>query len=1168
MPSTHPSPGVLKTPSPAQLRDELETLVINDLLGPVGGPTEEVDEPQITERYLVGKIAPQNEAVPRDQDDELAVSDSDSGEDGPTESNTVPGDSLYPSAIGLSFTLAAEATALAVSAAWGWYKREKSEDILTDKDNPKTVWRRYPMAGRIEVKVRDGAITAAPFNAEQPEVRLRGQMRRGPDGLWHVSLFLVNIQVFQQGNRAQGEYWLFQPELRVAAVDQRPVFVRQRLDVRRPHLDEARRIEEQAMGMLYRDLVEFAVGHGVGVDWQLPEGETQRALELCTRVIPAYEVAQVTSATAADNPDLVGLVLDMKALADMTPADLIANLERLPAAYRNWIAREQARSQNEGELADYAEAARLALEACGRACERIAAGVATLAQDPRALEAFQFANRAMWLQRVHTIRAESVRRGEVPDPKAIDQPGNRSWRLFQLAFILLNLPGCADLNHPDRGMDPQATADLLWFPTGGGKTEAYLGLTAFVLGLRRLQGVVAGRRGDEGLAVLMRYTLRLLTLQQFQRATALICACETIRRKALAQHDTRWGHKPFRIGLWVGAKTTPNSTERANEAARELRGQTKGAPTGISSPAQLTNCPWCGCKIDPGRDLKVETSQQGRGRTLLFCGDPLGGCAFSAAKAPDEGLPVLVVDDEIYRYPPALMIATVDKFAQLPWRGETQMLFGQINRWCPRHGFLSPSIEHPDRHTATDSQAAATVIDHAPLRPPDLIIQDELHLISGPLGSLVGLYETAIDRLSAWEVNGQWVRPKVIASTATIRQAQDQVHRLFMRRVAVFPPHGLDLDDNFFAIRRAPSPDDPGRRYLGICAPGERLKSTLIRAYIAFLASAQTLYEGRGHGAAVDPWMTLVGYFNSLRELGGMRRLVDDDIRARLRNAYERGFSRRFLNPPFVEELTSRKQAGDIPRLLDWLEADFDPVKQATRKARAKEGPVKHRDGRFDKPLDILLATNMISVGVDVQRLGLMLVTGQPKNTAEYIQATSRVGRRNPGLVCTVFNWARPRDLSHYERFVHYHATFYQHVEALSVTPFASGALDRGLAGVVVALIRLLTDEYNANLRAQDLDKSRPIVQEAIEAIVRRVEEIEGKSLAASVRKEIDGKLDRWLKQAQGQGYRLGYREGRDGTTKGLLRTPGEGGWQAFTTLHSLRDVEPTVGLILKEQRV
>jgi hypothetical protein len=136
------------------------------------------------------------------------------------------------------------------------------------------------------------------------------------------------------------------------------------------------------------------------------------------------------------------------------------------------------------------------------------------------------------------------------------------------------------------------------------------------------------------------------------------------------------------------------------------------------------------------------------------------------------------------------LIATVDKFAQLPWRGETQMLFGQVNQYCGRHGFLSPDIKHPGSHPAKPGQGAVTVISHAALRPPDLIIQDELHLISGPLGSLVGLYETAIDRLCAWEVDGQWVRPKLIASTATIRQAQDQVHRVFMRRVAVFPPHG------------------------------------------------------------------------------------------------------------------------------------------------------------------------------------------------------------------------------------------------------------------------------------------------------------------------------------------------------------------------------------------
>jgi len=985
-------------------------------------------------------------------------------------------------------------------------------------------------------------------------------------------LFLVNTQRAEDGGSARGGFWVFQPELRVEAVDQRPVFVRQRLERGRDHLDEARRLEEQAMAMLYRDQVEFAVGHGVAVDWTLAPEDPQRACCLHTEVIPAHELQQVTGTTAADNPDLASLVLDMRSLAELSAPDLIANLELIPAAYRRWIAREAARAEApDGDLADHREAVAAALADCDRACQRIAAGIALLEADAQAREAFQFANRAMWQQRVHTLLAEGVRRGEVPELAVIDIPDNRSWRLFQLAFILLNLPGCADLHHPERRLDPTATADLLWFPTGGGKTEAYLGLTAFVLGLRRLQGVVEGRRGDEGVAVLMRYTLRLLTLQQFQRATTLICACELIRREALARRDGRWGHVPFRIGLWVGAKTTPNWTERANEAVRAMRGQGEGQPTGIVSPAQLTNCPWCGSPIEPGKHIKVETSQQGRGRTLLYCGDPLGRCPFSEAAAftlgiQGEGLPVLVVDEEIYRYPPALMIATVDKFAQLPWRGESQMLFGQVNRWCPRHGFLSPSLDHPGSHPAKDAFSAATVIAHAPLRPPDLIIQDELHLISGPLGSLVGLYETAIDRLCAWEVQGQWVRPKVIASTATIRQAQDQVQRVFMRRVAVFPPHGLELADNFFARRREISPQFPGRRYLGICAPGERLKSALIRTYIAFLAAAQTLYEGRGYGAAMDPWMTLVGYFNSLRELGGMRRLVDDDIRARLRNVPARGFSRRFLNPPFVEELTSRKQASDIPRLLDWLEVGFDPARDAARKARAKEGRARTRSARFDKPLDILLATNMISVGVDVKRLGLMVVTGQPKNTAEYIQATSRVGRSQPGLVATLFNWARPRDLSHYERFQHYHATFYQHVEALSVTPFASGALERGLAGIIVALIRLLTDEFNENPRAQDLDRSRPIVQEAIEVIVRRVEEIEGKTPAQAVRQEINHKLDLWVKQAQGQGFRLGYRESRDGITKALLRNPGEGAWQPFTTLHSLRDVEPSVGLILREQ--
>lgn len=195
-------------------------------------------------------------------------------------------------------------------------------------------------------------------------------------------------------------------------------------------------------------------------------------------------------------------------------------------------------------------------------------------------------------------------------------------------------------------------------------------------------------------------------------------------------------------------------------------------------------------------DLTIDKERQ---RTLIYCGDPLGKCAFSKIKAPSEGLPVLVVDEEIYRFLPALLIATVDKFAQLPWKGETQMLFGQVNRYCARHGFLSPDIEHPASHPASNGWAKTTVVEHGPLRPPDLIIQDELHLIAGPLGTLVGFYETAIDHLATWEFGGQQVRPKVIAATATIRQARQQIKALFMRQVQIFPPQGLEIGDNFFS---------------------------------------------------------------------------------------------------------------------------------------------------------------------------------------------------------------------------------------------------------------------------------------------------------------------------------------------------------------------------------
>src|SRR6266851_5650162 len=750
---------------------------------------------------------------------------------------------------------------------------------------------------------------------------------------------------------------------------------------------------------------------------------------------------------------------------------------------------------------------------------------------------------------------------------------NRATYPFPPAVILLNMPWITKHDHSERSENPEALADLLWFPTGGGKTEAYLGLTAYTLGLRRLQGTVAGRSGENGIAVLMRYTLRLLTIQQFQRASALICACESIRRKALEKDDKRWGETPFRIGLWVGRRTTPNKTDDAAEAIKQLRGNHFGiGSSGVGSPYQLTTCPWCGSAIDPGKHLDSKPFPNESARTLTYCGDKFGQCLFSKRQAADEGLPVVVVDEEIYRRLPTLLIATVDKFAQMPWKGEVQMLFGMVNGYCERHGFRSPEIEDSQFHPKTrGGLPSAKTLEHTPLRPPDLIIQDELHLISGPLGTLVGLYETAIDRLCTWEVGGKKVRPKVVASTATIKSADVQVHKLFLRTVNIFPPHGLDVRDNFFSLQREPSDEHPGRRYIGICATGRRLKAALIRVYTAFLCSAQALYEKSGKAA--DPWMSLVGYFNSMRELGGMRRLVDDDVFTRAKKMDRRGLARRFFGTDYLAELTSRMRSEDIPQILDRLESVFDPELEEQRREAFK---TKNYKNIPKKPLDVLLATNMISVGVDVRRLGLMVVGGQPKATAEYIQATSRVGRnpKAPGLVCTVFNWARPRDLSHYESFEHYHATFYKHVEPLSVTPFSPGALQRGLAGLLVSLVRLRSMEFNTNEAASRIQTSDPYVQDAIAAICRRAELVgDGTAVADFCRAQLQAKVDLWQAEAQNTtgGRTLTFSESRGGngpkrgTTISLLHHPGLEKWEEFTCLNSLREVEPSVKLIMDD---
>jgi len=1137
-------PRVLRKLSGTAIRDELVQRILLELHGPAGGPEEEVAEQYVSDRYLVGALAPRDRKLRAEEMDRVEEGGDGEDEDGKPDAGSVGKSLLLPSSFGLTFAVDGAASSFVATVRWGRYQREESPTLVSEKTGrPVKVWRREPVVRSFSLALAEGAIgPVAPFE-ETPAVVVQGTARRH-GGAWLVSLFLVNGQrTPPKGSpRGRDSAWLFQASLEVAGEDGAAVFVRRGADGAR-----ARLLDERMTEMLYRDAVELAVGHGVGVHWELKPGDPHRAVRIETRAVPRYEVPSSTPPSAVEIPGLAGLTLDMKELSECAADDLPARLLPLAEAYGAWIAGAEERvGQAEASLGVFPGETAEAVAGCRRAEARIREGIALLAKDPLAADAFRFANGAMWRQRIHSKLTERVRRGAPTKLEELDVPRNRSWYPFQLAFLLLNLPGATDLGHPDRVGGGAATADLLWFPTGGGKTEAYLGLAAYVMGLRRRQGPIEGRDGEAGLAVLMRYTLRLLTLQQFQRAAALVCACEEIRREALAKDDARWGRTPFRIGLWVGKRVTPNTTEQAAESVRRSRGV--GAFHGSSgTPCQLLTCPWCGHEVKSGRDVTVEPYPGGRARTLQYCGDPLGRCLFSKAKSQGEGLPILVVDEEIYRQPPSLLVATVDKFAQMPWNGAIQTLFGQVSGRCERHGFRSPDLNDADSHHATPTNPKARTVASPALRPPDLVIQDELHLISGPLGTLVGLYETAVDRLSSWTVNGKTVRPKLVASTATIRRAADQTFALFHRKVEIFPPQGIDVADSFFSRRRAPSEEVPGRLYLGLCAPGKRMKAALIRAYTAAMAAAQSLYEECGEDA--DPWMTAVGYFGSMRELGGMRRVVEDEIQSRLLKMDRRGLAKRRIQPATLEELTSRCSSTDIPKILDRLEVKFPGHGLP---------PVTGRP----RPLDVVLATNMVSVGVDVQRLGLMLVCGQPKSTAEYIQATSRVGRLHPGLVVTVFNWTRPRDLSHYESFEHYHATFHKHVEALSVTPFAPRALDRAVFAVLASLVRLGAARFNPNDAAGSVKASEALVAEAVEAIAERVHGVTSKAqVAEAVREILRSRLDQWEATAAMGGADLAWR--RVTNRRGLLRPPSEEPWGEFTCLNSLRDVEPTSALLL-----
>ncbi|WP_199261568.1 DISARM system helicase DrmA [Paracoccus binzhouensis] len=1199
----------------AYIRELLQLAVTDDLLGPANGPYEQIVDMGVRDRYLVGKIAPRQqgdagngieglegplEAEDEEEPDDLNVHtgrhdpgaefDSTSGHvdteaDTADEIDAASNQSLVPSSIGYTFCVDGDVKTIEVEARWGRYVRSYDHDhtktvnrkikdehgnvVDTEQQEVKVkVWQREPCGGRITVDLTDGAIAHRAPDASQPAVRIQGTVRgKNANGDRLVTLFLVNAQEEPEENKDSA--WLFQPELiaRAPKDEGDKAIFRRRLALSTQGDDP----ERDTLEMIYRRQVEFAVGHGIAVHAVLPPGDPERATEVSTVVMPQHEVpvTETPGLRPEDRPAMQEMVdkgfLDMEVLAALERKDLVSALSVLADDYVTWIGEQKARIG--ADVLGHDDTAHATIARCDEIAKRLNEGIDVLA-DPangKALTAFRFANKAMASQRIHSIYALARRRGEDVELADFEVRKNRSWRPFQLAFILLSLPSLTDPAHKDRTEPVAAHADLLWFPTGGGKTEAYLGVAAFAMAMRRLQGGLGGYDGMRGLGVIMRYTLRLLTLQQFQRASTLICAMELLRQEAIAAGDESLGHTPFTIGLWVGNKVTPGTTQDSHKAIKDIRDPDK-FDAGGTSPAQLTSCPWCGSEISDRRDIEVDTLLK---RTTIYCGDKKGRCAFSKGKSSKKshpGVPVVVVDEEIYHRPPSMLIATVDKFALMAWRGETRTLFGRATSECARHGLLWPEADCTGRHPASKGQPKTEAKTIAPIRPPDLIIQDEFHLISGPLGTMVGLYETAIDELSGWKLGDKIVKPKIVASTATVRKAPEQVNNVFMRRVAVFPPNGLDVADNFFAVQR-PIEQIPGRRYMGVCSPGSSRPAMLIRVYTAFLTASQALFDR--FGPAADPYLTTVGYFNSLRELGGMKRLAEDDVQTRAYRVQmslvdRPGLAQRSVSN--IRELTSRVSSRDIPKYLDQLEvkfkAQFDPA-DGKFVTRWDEGDARS--------IDVVLATNMLSVGVDVNRLGLMVVNGQPKGTAEYIQATSRVGRSFPGLVCTVLTWARPRDLSHYETFAHYHATFYKHVEAQSVTPFSPRAMDRGLTGALLSVVRLENDLYNPNVGAGALEKTDDAdVGRAADTLVSRAWSISQESwVKALASDEIKERVDEWATEANKGGRTLAYeRKGTNkATTVALLRKPGIQAWDNFTVPMSMREVEPGVRLVMNTRR-
>lgn len=1041
-----------------------------------------------------------------------------------------------PCSIGLTFFVKAdEAQTLEICVSGGRYRLQDG------------VWRREARCWRLE------PLQPAQWNSDFQQaasgLRVVIRARHQAEQVYRVSVYLLNQGEWDGQSRERASRFLYQPQLRICLS---PGASLQGLaDWDTGQLDG----EERRLQLLYRKSPVMARGHMCAAVWReidpeqeegtpfewvdaQPELEKFRRCDLRTEILPMLAVPTPFADWRAEfgsDPER-----EARALSELPQDALKDALMPLTLAYEAWL---DERDKEARELpATYQPLAQEQVALGREASLRMRDGIELLATNREAYLAFCFANRA-----VHEQASWS---GGVA----------LRWRPFQLGFLLLCLPGLYDPHCESREI-----CDLLWFPTGGGKTEAYLALTAFTLGLRRLRCP-----GYDGVGVISRYTLRLLSIQQFRRALKLVTACEMLRVEPTGQgigwrppgevdeKNWLWGKHRFSAGLWLGGAVTPNQLEGV--AVRDIPGGfdlLEDPRKGESDPAQITECPVCGAHLaisseeeelpdarlvlhlrvkgyqitpDPAElstrfvevlsvdatvlapsvaslrlelrapeggidvdswwgekrksfgpecfELCVRASRPGyyiecvtgpRGgrakqRIEVFCPDPscptarhewreimpvaLGGevggyqpvpvavaVDGSSTRARQCPIPAVMVDEQLYAWPPSLLVSTVDKFARLAFESRAACLFGNVEYYHAhegfyRHGCLRRHLKQKSGHPPGGEKLRLQV-DRLP--PPDLMIQDELHLIDGPLGSMVGLYETAVSRLC-----GAGHRLKYVASTATVREAADQVQALFARQLRQFPPPSLDASDSFFALMRPTSVlqrSGPGRLYMGYSAPGRGALTPQVRVWAVLLQAAEELKRQGLSDDELDPYWSPVGYFTTIRNLAATASLWRQAIPLRLE--YLGGPERREISPAPME-LSSRVSSSRLPGLLNRLAMTYPGA------------------------VDSVLSTSMFGTGVDVSRLSLMLVHGQPKTTSAYIQATGRVGRQSPGLIVTALPATNPRSLDHYEFFTGYHRQLYRGVEPVTVYPFAPRARERALGPLCVALLRQMAEVSTA----------------------------------------------------------------------------------------------------------